>query len=257
MDREGPLREERPGDRRGREHRQAEGDAATVSFDVSSVVKGAGTYTFALTSRIANSPARFRSAEAAAGQPALNLTVARPATKPPVTTPPTTKPPVTKPPVTTPPASAPPVTTPPATKPVEATPPAGCAVDAKLVPSCGVLWGAAAGGFSDMPRDEALKTFEAKTGRTAAIYHTYHKGDELFPTKAEIAMTSDPAQPAHPMLNWKVAYGTTWAKVAAGAQDARIDRVAAYLKANYSPSRSSWCCTTSRRTTSTPRPARA
>ena len=33
-------------------------DAATVSFDVSSVVKGAGTYTFALTSRVANSPAR-------------------------------------------------------------------------------------------------------------------------------------------------------------------------------------------------------
>ncbi len=111
--------------------------------------------------------------------------------------------------------------------------PAKCTVDAKLVPSCGVLWGAAAGGFSDTPRDEALKTFEAKTGRTAAIYHTYHKGDEAFPTKAEIAMTNDPTRPRTLMLNWKIAYGSTWAKVAAGAQDARIDREAAYLKKNF------------------------
>ena len=35
------------------------------------------------------------------------------------------------------------------------------------------------------------------------------------------------------LLNWKVAYGTTWAKVAAGGQDARIDKWAAYVKANY------------------------
>jgi hypothetical protein len=39
-------------------------DAATVTFGASSVVKGAGTYTFAVTSTVANSPARFRSAEA-------------------------------------------------------------------------------------------------------------------------------------------------------------------------------------------------
>lgn len=184
-------------------------DAATVSFDVSSVVKGAGTYTFAVTSRVANSPARFKSAEAATGKPALNLTVARPA-----------------------------ASTPPATKPVEATPttpaaPGTCVVDAKLVPSCGVLWGAAAGGFSDVPRDEALKTFERKTGRTSTIYHTYHKGDELFPTKSEIAMTNDPANPRTLMLNWKVGYGSKWANVAKGDQDARIDRLSTYLKTNY------------------------
>ncbi|MFC5001467.1 DNRLRE domain-containing protein [Dactylosporangium cerinum] len=202
--------------------------AAAVSFDVSPVVKGAGTYTFAVTSRVANSPARFRSAEATTGQPALTLTVTRPAA---------TKPPATKPPTTTPPATKPPTTTPPATKPVEATPtptrPAECKVDAKLVPSCGVLWGAAAGGFSDVPRDEALKTFEQKTGRTSTIYHTYHKGDELFPTKDEIAMSSDPASPRTLMLNWKVGYGTKWANVAKGDQDARIDRLSTYIKTNY------------------------
>jgi beta-mannanase len=101
------------------------------------------------------------------------------------------------------------------------------------VPSCGVLWGAAAGGFTDTPRDQALKDWEQITGRTATIYHTYHKGDELFPTKAEIAMTRDAAHPRVLLLNWKVAYGTSWAKVAAGEQDARIDRWAAYVKATY------------------------
>ncbi|GGM60579.1 DNRLRE domain-containing protein [Dactylosporangium sucinum] len=180
--------------------------ATSVTFDVSPVVKGAGTYTFAVTSTVANSPARFRSAEAATGQPALAVTVVRPAATQPVPS-----------------------------KPAESTPPAGgnCTVDAKLVPSCGVLWGAAAGGFSDVPRDEALKTFEQKTGRTSTVYHTYHKGDELFPTKNEIAMSSDPANPRVLMLNWKVGYGTKWANVARGDQDARIDRLSAYIKANY------------------------
>jgi beta-mannanase len=102
-----------------------------------------------------------------------------------------------------------------------------------LVPSCGVLWGAAAGGFTDTPRDQALKDWEATTGRTAAIFHTYHKGNELFPTKSEIAMTQDPAHPRVLLLNWKVAYGTTWAKVAAGGQDARIDAWSAYIKKTY------------------------
>ena len=173
----------------------------TVTFDVSSVVKGAGTYTFAVTSPATNDSAHFRSAEAKSGQPVLSVTTTTVAEETPA--------------------------------PVVTPAPGNCAVDAKLVPSCGVLWGAAAGGFSDTPRDEALKTFEAKTGRTAAIYHTYHKGDEQFPTKAEIAMTNDPAHPRTLMLNWKVVYGTTWAKVAAGAQDARIDKEAAFLKANF------------------------
>jgi beta-mannanase len=106
-------------------------------------------------------------------------------------------------------------------------------VDVKLVPSCGVLWGAAAGGFSNAPRDTALKTFEANSGRTSTVFHTYHKGDERFPTASEIAMTQDSAAPRTLMENWKVAYGTTWAKVAAGSVDARIDREAGYLKSTF------------------------
>lgn len=46
-------------------------------------------------------------------------------------------------------------------------------------------------------------------------------------------MTKDDKKPRTLLLNWKVAYGTTWAAVAAGKQDARIDRWSAYVKANF------------------------
>jgi hypothetical protein len=114
---------------------------------------------------------------------------------------------------------------------VEAAAPAGCVTDDLLVPSCGVLWGAAAGGFTTRPRDAELRTWENLSGRTATIFHTYHKGNEPFPTKSEVAMTNDPARPRVLLLNWKVAYGSNWAKVAKGDQDARIDAFATRVKA--------------------------
>jgi beta-mannanase len=106
-----------------------------------------------------------------------------------------------------------------------------CVTDNKLVPSCGVLWGGAAGGFTSTPRDQALKTWEKASGRTATLFHQYHKGDEVFPTKAEIAMTQDPANPRVLLQNWKIAYGSSWAKVAKGEQDKRIDAFAKRAKA--------------------------
>jgi beta-mannanase len=108
-----------------------------------------------------------------------------------------------------------------------------CVTDRKLVPSCGVLWGAAAGGFSSLPRDQELKTWEKLSGRTSTIYHTYHKGDEVFPTPAEIAMTRDAKNPRVLLLNWRVEYGSTWANVAAGKLDTRIDKFAAHIKSTY------------------------
>jgi hypothetical protein len=180
--------------------------ATAVTFDLSPVVKGAGTYSFAVESSATNDVARFRAAEYASDRPVLTVT-----------------------------AAATPVTTAPKTPAPSPTPtqPAGCTVTDKLVPTCNILWGAAAGGFTSTPRDQALKDWEAKTGRTASVYHTYHVGDELFPTAAEIAMTTDVAAPRLLLTNWKVAAGTTWARVAAGAQDKRIDTEAAYLKAHY------------------------
>lgn len=105
-----------------------------------------------------------------------------------------------------------------------------CVTDAKLVPSCNVLWGGAAGGFTSTPRDRALKSWEKASGRTATLFHQYHKGDEIFPTKAEIAMTEDAANPRTLVLNWKIAYRSDWAAVAAGEQDRRIDAFAARAK---------------------------
>jgi len=114
-----------------------------------------------------------------------------------------------------------------------AAPAGGCVTGPKLVPTCGVLWGAAAGGFTALPRDTELRTWERLSGRTSTIFHTYHRGDEKFPTAAEIAMTRDPAHPRVLLLNWRVDYGSTWANVAAGRLDARIDAFAARVKATY------------------------
>jgi hypothetical protein len=194
---------------------------SSVTIDLTGTVTQAGTYAFALRSASATAMTRFLSAESGDGKTAGPRLVINYVPAAEATTPPSTKPPAITPPATTTPAPAP------------TADPDSCVTGALLVPSCGVLWGAAAGGFTDTPRDTALKEWEARTGRTSTIYHTYHKGDEKFPTKAEIAMTRDAARPRVLLLNWKVAYGTTWAKVASGAKDARIDAWAAYVKANY------------------------
>ena len=94
-----------------------------------------------------------------------------------------------------------------------------------------MLWGAAAGGFGPVPRDEALRTWETATGRPTSIYHAYHRGDEAFPTPAEVAMAHDAGRPRLLMINWRVDLGTTWARVAAGAVDGRIDRQARRMRA--------------------------
>jgi len=108
-----------------------------------------------------------------------------------------------------------------------------CVTGPKLVPSCNVLWGAAAGGFTGKPRDLEHRNWEKMTGRTATIFHTYHKGDEKFPTAAETAMARDPKNPRILLLNWKVEYGSNWAAVAAGKLDKRIDTFAARVKSTF------------------------
>ncbi len=184
----------------------------SVTIDLTATVTKAGSYSFALRQASTAAVTRLLSAESGdqktAGPRLVVTYVPAPTTTP-----------------TTPGAKTP--------SPTAPTAPGSCSTGALLVPTCGVLWGAAAGGFTDAPRDTALKDWETLTGRTSTIFHAYHKGDEKFPNKAEIAMTRDAAHPRVLLLNWKVAYGTTWAKVASGAQDARIDAWAAYVKANY------------------------
>ena len=117
--------------------------------------------------------------------------------------------------------------------PTPSTGPGNCPVSQKLVPECGSWWGVAPGVFTTTPASTALADFESKTGRHADIYHRYHRGDELFPTRDEIAAAHDPAGPRVLLVNWKVAWGTTWADVAAGGQDERIDRLAEHLKQTF------------------------
>jgi hypothetical protein len=196
-----------------------------LRFDVSKVITRPGTYSFALKSAATAEVTRLRAVEHGDG-PELKITIARSAVPAPVTKAPTI--PTTTP--TTVPTTAP--TTVPTSAPTTSAP-AGCVTGKLLVPSCGVLWGASAGSFTDIPKDVAVRQFEADTGRTAAIFHAYHRGDEKFPTASEIAMSRDPAKPRVLLLNWKVAYGSTWAKVAAGEKDARIIAFADHVRKNY------------------------
>jgi beta-mannanase len=185
---------------------------AGLSFDLSAEVTGPGAYSFAVRSSARNAYTRIRSAEAGAGRPELVVTTRGPVAQ--------------HGPGTTEPA------TPAATTPPPATSSSGeCVTGALLVPTCGVLWGAAAGGFTSAPREVEEKRWEAVSGRTATIFHTYHKGNERFPTESEIAMTRDPAHPRVLLTNWKISLGSTWARVAAGQQDRRIDAFAARAKA--------------------------
>ena len=230
----------------------AAADSAELAFDLGAAITGPGTYSFAVQSSSTSAVSRIRAAEGKWGAPELSVSSATAVTPPPATTdtdvsppvsPPSSQaPPVSPPPVSSPPSQAsPPVSPPPGATPTgtltpaPTVPPASgdCVTGALLVPSCGVLWGAAAGGFTDAPRDKALLDWEKLSGRTASIFHAYHKGDEPFPTKSEIAMTRDAAHPRVLLLNWKIAYGSTWAKVAAGDQDKRIDAFAARVKSTY------------------------
>ena len=192
----------------------AQSDNAQLIFNLGGEIAGPGTYSFAIQSSSTSAVSRIHAAEGGTSAPELVVTTDTDVSPPAAPT--------------TPPAATP--ATPPSTTP----PPSGtCVTRALLVPSCGVLWGAAAGGFTDAPRDTALQDWEKLSGRTASIFHTYHKGDEPFPTRSEIDMARDPQHPRVLLLNWKIAYGSTWAKVAAGEQDRRIDAFATRVKSSF------------------------
>jgi hypothetical protein len=109
-----------------------------------------------------------------------------------------------------------------------------CAIGEKLVPTCGVLWGVAPGAHTDTPRDQALAAFEDKTDRTQAVYHSYRRGTELFPTETDVKLARDPANPRLLFINWKPT-GATWREIADGDRDtdAYLDRLAAHIKETF------------------------
>ncbi|GLW07305.1 hypothetical protein Misp01_24350 [Microtetraspora sp. NBRC 13810] len=108
-----------------------------------------------------------------------------------------------------------------------------CQVTAKLIPSCGAWWGIAPEVFTETPPHLALKSAERRMDRRADIMHVYHRGKELFPTAAERALTRDMRRPRMLLVNWKPSFEHTWAQIATGAVDRRIDRLARHVKKTY------------------------
>ncbi|WP_308250771.1 glycoside hydrolase family 26 protein [Nonomuraea rhizosphaerae] len=108
-----------------------------------------------------------------------------------------------------------------------------CAVTARLIPSCGAWWGIAPEVFTGEGIDGSLRSAESRMGDTADVLHVYHRGKELFPTEAEVRLARDPARPRLLLINWKPSFDHTWAEIAAGAIDGRIDRLAGYVRRTF------------------------
>ncbi|WP_283135413.1 glycoside hydrolase family 26 protein [Rhizohabitans arisaemae] len=104
-----------------------------------------------------------------------------------------------------------------------------CEVSAILVPSCGAWWGIAPAVFTRTPPGRALAVAEELMGRPADILHVYHRGDRLFPTEAEIRLAREPGRRRILLVNWKPSFHRSWAEIAAGALDDRIDKLAAHI----------------------------
>ncbi|KAB8191124.1 hypothetical protein FH608_031440 [Nonomuraea phyllanthi] len=108
-----------------------------------------------------------------------------------------------------------------------------CTATSKLIPSCGAWWGIAPEVFTGAPLEHALHGAEARMGAAADVVHVYHRGSELFPTEAEVRLARDPARPRLLMINWKPSLSRTWAEIAEGKLDDRIDRLAQYLRRTF------------------------
>jgi hypothetical protein len=110
--------------------------------------------------------------------------------------------------------------------------PERCSLSAKLVPSCGILWGAAVNPAWDQGQgwESAFAEFADVTGRPLDVSHRYYAGGERFPDPDELDRARRPGGPALFFLNWKPAPERTFAEIAAGAVDVRIDRQARYLR---------------------------
>jgi hypothetical protein len=108
-----------------------------------------------------------------------------------------------------------------------------CGVLPKLVPRCGAWWGVASNPLGSETWDQALVNFETKIGRTVNITHYYHRAGQLFPTKTEIARANQPGKNRLLFINYKPEAGHTWREVGRGATNAEIDRLAQYLRTNF------------------------
>ncbi len=165
----------------------------SVTFDVTSAVKGKPAASFALTSPITTDVAIFNSRESGAAAPALVLKISND---------------------------------------VPVTGGGGkCAVTTNMVSTCQVWLGDApeAHALNYSPTSSKLATDESFSGRKFDIVHDYSTNGQLFPNADLLNLT---AQGRTLLENWKPSTSLTWAAVAAGKADATIDAEAAYLRSH-------------------------
>jgi len=108
-----------------------------------------------------------------------------------------------------------------------------CGFSTTLVPNCGRWVGVAPLAHTGEAIQTALPKEETFAGRTVDIVHVYHTNDQLFPTSAERAVALQTGHQRLLLENWKPATDMSWAAVASGRADARIDRLAKYINATY------------------------
>lgn len=101
------------------------------------------------------------------------------------------------------------------------------------MPSCGYWWGIAPKAHTSIPRDVALAEDEQEAQTTFTLMHTYHQNDQLFPNATERSIALQSGKNRVLLINWKPATDMTWAAVANGAADARIDRLAKYINSTF------------------------
>jgi hypothetical protein len=203
---------------------------STVTLNVGSV-PSSGAVAFAVTAPVTTDVARFQSRETGASGPVLEVTYTPAATTDPSPTATTTSPSSSS--TTSATSSSTGSSTTSSSSSTAKDPSGGCALNAKLVPSCGMLWGVAPGAYTDQKRTDALLDFEKTVDKRMDIFHAYKRNDQLFPTADERAIATDANNPRILFENWKPATDHTWAQVADGAADARIDRLAAYIRSTY------------------------
>ena len=112
-------------------------------------------------------------------------------------------------------------------------PRAGCSLSSMLVSSCGPWLGVAPQTFSPLKASQSLSIDEQFSDTSFSVLHQYHSNGSLFPNAESIALAQQPGANRLLVENWKPATDMTWAQVADGRADARIDTEAAYLKSHF------------------------
>lgn len=104
-----------------------------------------------------------------------------------------------------------------------------CRATDKLIPTCGAWWGIAPEVPPGVPVGRAVAWAERRMGRRADIVHLYHRGRELFPDHRERALAGSRML----LIDWTPSARVSWRRIAEGALDARIDRLAAFIRSRF------------------------